>query len=210
MAQSDVHRAGPVVESKGRDLHWLEWSLGEQHELSNLKAIARCNPAPWIGIGDLRRQKESVSEAAFLQFHCCRWGIKESAWLPPGAWAGCQGQVEFTPGERIHVGIDVGGSRSATGVVWLNSKLHVGVEIYEGEDGIYAASETVLRLAERFSIASINYDPWRAQMLIKAFEQRGLKCTVWPWTDARVIPAARLLSRRVSPSLQLAEQEEER
>jgi phage terminase large subunit-like protein len=190
MAQSDVHRAGPVVESKSRDFHWLEWSLGEQHELDNLRAIARCNPAPWIGIGDLRRQKESVSEAAFAQFHCCRWGIKESAWLPEGAWAACKGEVKFTPGERIHIGIDVGASRSATGVCWLNSKLHVGVAIFEGEDGIYGATETVLGLAEKFTIASINYDPWRAAMMIKAFEQRGLKCTVWPWTDSRVIPAA--------------------
>jgi phage terminase large subunit-like protein len=48
----------------------------------------------------------------------------------------------------------------------------------------------VLKLAERYTIASINYDPWRAAMMIKAFEQRGLSCTVWPWTDARVIPAA--------------------
>jgi phage terminase large subunit-like protein len=94
MALSDVHRAGPVVEAKSKDLHWLEWSLAEQHDASNLKAIKRVNPAPQIGIGDLRRQRESLSEAAFLQFHCCRWGIKESQWLPPGAWAACKGEVE--------------------------------------------------------------------------------------------------------------------
>jgi phage terminase large subunit-like protein len=190
MAQSDVHRAGPVVESKSRNLHWIEWSLAEHHELDNLRAVLRCNPAPWIGQGDLRRQKESVTEAAFLQFHCCRWGIKESTWLPEGAWAACEGEVEFKPGERIHIGVDVGASRSATAVCWLNSKLHVGVEIFEGEDGIYGATETVMRLAERYSIAAINYDPWRAAMMVKAFEQRRLKCVVWPWTDSRVIPAA--------------------
>jgi phage terminase large subunit-like protein len=114
MALSDVHRAGPVVEAKSKDLHWLEWSLGEQHELDNLRAVKRCNPAPWIGIGDLRRQKESVTEAAFGQFHCDRWGIRQSSWLPPGAWAACQGEVKFTDGERIFVGVDVGASRSAT------------------------------------------------------------------------------------------------
>jgi phage terminase large subunit-like protein len=138
MGMSNVHRAGPVVEAKSRDFHWLEWSLGEQHELDNLRAIKRCNPAPWIGVGDLRRQKESVSEAAFAQFHCCRWGIREAQWLPEGAWAACRGEVEFNSGERIHVGVDVGGSRRATGVVWLNSRLHVGCAVVEGEDGIYA------------------------------------------------------------------------
>jgi phage terminase large subunit-like protein len=190
MGMANVHRAGPVVEARSRDFHWLEWSLGEQHELNNLKAVLRCNPAPWIGQGDLRRQQKSVSEAAFAQFHACRWGIKESAWLPEGAWAACQGEVRFEDGEKIHVGIDVGATRSATGVVWMNPKLHVGVEIFEGEDGIYAARETVLRLAERYTIASINFDPWRAAMIIKDFETRGLKCTVWPWSDTRVIPAA--------------------
>jgi phage terminase large subunit-like protein len=50
MALSDVHRAGPVVEAKSKDLHWLEWSLGEQHELDNLRTVKRCNPAPWIGM----------------------------------------------------------------------------------------------------------------------------------------------------------------
>lgn len=190
MAQSDVHRAGPVVESKSRDLHWLEWSLGDQHELDNLRAIKRCNPAPWIGVGDLRRQKESVAEGAFAQFHCCRWGIRESSWLPEGAWAACKGEVEFTDGERIWVGVDVGGSRSATGVCWMNSKLHVGIEIFEGENAVFEASEVIMRLAETYTISSINYDPWRAAVMIKTFEQRGLECTTWPWTDSRVIPAA--------------------
>jgi phage terminase large subunit-like protein len=189
MGQTQVHRAGPVVESQG-PLHWLEWSLSEEHELDNLRAVARCNPASWIGQGDLRRQLESVTEAAFAQFHCCRWGIKESTWLPEGAWAACQGEVEFVPGEVIHVGCDVGGSRSATAVCWLNSKLHVGCFVAEGEDGILAANEQVLRLAERFQIAEISFDPWRAGALARGWETRGLKTTVFPFSDSRVIPAA--------------------
>jgi phage terminase large subunit-like protein len=190
MAMANVHRAGPVVEAKSRDFHWLEWSLSDEHELDNLKAIKRCNPAPWIGIGDLRRQKESVSEGAFGQFHACRWGIRESTWLPEGAWAGCRGKVEFTSGETIWIGIDVGGARSATGVCWMNSRLHVGIAIFEGEDAVFEASEVVLRLAETYRIESVNFDPWRAAVLVRQWELRGIKCTAWLWTDARVIPAA--------------------
>jgi phage terminase large subunit-like protein len=190
MAQSDVHRAGPVVESRSKDLHWLEWSLGDQHELDNLRAVKRCNPAPWISVADLRRQRESVAEGAFAQFHACRWGVRESTWLPEGAWASCKGEVDFTDGERIWLGVDVGASRSATGVVWLNEKLHVGVRVFQGEDGVFEAGEVILRLAEKFSIAEIAFDPWRAAVIVKAFEQRGIKTTVWPWTDSRVIPAA--------------------
>jgi phage terminase large subunit-like protein len=190
MAQNDVHRAGPVVESKSKDLHWLEWSLGEQHDASNLRAVKRVNPAPQIGVRDLRRQRESLTEAAFLQFHCCRWGIRESAWLPPGAWAGCRGAVEFKPGENVWLGVDVGGSRSATSVVWLNERLHVGCAVFEGEDGIFEANEQVMRLAEKFTVMEVNFDPWRAGALARGWELRGLKTTSFPWTDARVIPGA--------------------
>ena len=189
MAQPDVHRAGPVVESKG-PLHWLEWSLDDEHELDDLRAVKRCNPAPWISVADLRRQRESVAEGSFAQFHCDKWGIKESTWLPAGSWANCQGEVEFEPGERIWCGLDVGGNRSATSVCWLNSRLHVGVRIFQGEDAVFEAAEVIMRLAEQHEIAGINYDPWRAAAVVKVFEQRRIRCTQFPWTDARVIPAA--------------------
>lgn len=55
---------------------------------------------------------------------------------------------------------------------------------------MFEASEVVLRLAEQFTIASVNFDPWRAAVLVRGWELRGIKCTAWPWTDARVIPAA--------------------
>jgi phage terminase large subunit-like protein len=193
MAQADVHRAGPVVESKGPNLHWLEWSLGDQHDLSNLRAVKRCNPGSWIGVGDLRRQLESVSEGAFAQFHACRWGVRESTWLPEGAWAGCQGEVEFTEGEPIWVGVDVGGTRSATAVVWLNSKLHVGCRIFQGDDAVFEAGNIIMGLAERFQVRELGFDPWKAAVIVKAFEHRGIKTTVWPFTDSRVIPAASAL-----------------
>jgi phage terminase large subunit-like protein len=189
LAIPNARRAGPVVEAKDRDLHWLEWSLGDQHELDNLEAVLRCNPARTIRLGDLRRQRDSVSEGAFAQFHACRWGIRESTWLPEGAWAACQGEVEFVPGEVIHVGCDVGASRSATAVVWLNKRLHVGCAVFEGEDGILYANEQVLKLAEKYRIAEISADPWRAGALAREWETRGLKVTLFPFSDSRVIPA---------------------
>jgi phage terminase large subunit-like protein len=190
MALGSARRRGPVVEAESVDLHWLEWSLADEFELSDMEAVARCNPAEHIGVPELRRQYKSVSEGAFAQFHACRWGIRESTWLPEGAWAGCRGTVQFVPGERIWLGLDIGGNRSASAVAWLNSKLHVGIAIFEGEDSVFDAAEIVMRLAERFTVQELNYDPWRAAVIVKAFEQRRIKCTQWPWSDSRVIPAA--------------------
>jgi terminase large subunit-like protein len=103
---------------------------------------------------------------------------------------GCRGTVEFEPGEPLWLGVDVGGNRSATGVCWLNSMLHAGIAIFEGDAAVFDAADVVMQLAEQFTIREIAYDPWRAAAIVKAFEQRGIKCTAWPWTDSRVIPAA--------------------
>jgi phage terminase large subunit-like protein len=71
--------------------------------------------------------------------------------------------------------------------------LHIGVRIFQGEDSVFDAAEAVMWLAERYTIQEVVYDPWRAAVIVKAFEQRRIKCTQWPWTDARVIPAASAL-----------------
>jgi phage terminase large subunit-like protein len=68
--------------------------------------------------------------------------------------------------------------------------LHVGCAVFEGEDGILYANEQVLRLAEKYTIAGISFDPWRAGALARGWETRGLKTTVFPFSDSRVIPAA--------------------
>ena len=78
--------------------------------------MKRCNPAPWITVPDLRRQRGAVPETAFAQFHACRWGVGEGSWLPPGAWQACVGEPQFTDGEDVWIGVDVGGERSATAV----------------------------------------------------------------------------------------------
>jgi phage terminase large subunit-like protein len=61
--------------------------------------------------------------------------------------------------------------------------------VFEGEDGILYANEQVLKLAEKYRIAEISADPWRAGALAREWETRGLKVTLFPFSDSRVIPA---------------------
>lgn len=65
----------------------------------------------------LREQHEAVAELAFRRYHCNQWTAKVSAWLPAGAWQACAGERSFEEGERIWVGVDVGGERSDSAVV---------------------------------------------------------------------------------------------
>ena len=61
------------------------------------------------------------------------------------AWrvAACVGVPEFTDGERVWVGVDVGGERSSSAVCWVNESLQVGVEIFHGEAGVLECVDAV-------------------------------------------------------------------
>ncbi len=203
LALPSAKRTGAVVEAKG-DLHWLEWSLPDDVDLDDLAAVKQCNPAPWIRVPDLRRQRAAVPETAFAQFHACRWGVGEGSWLPPGAWNACVGVPEFVEGEDLWIGVDVGGERSATAVVWVNEALHVGAAIYHGDSGVLEAVDHVRALAGTYNVREVIYDPWRFGQAAQELEREGLLVVAFPQHDARMIPAsARLHAAIVEQRLTL-------
>ena len=189
LAQPTATRVGSVVEATG-DLHWLEWSVPDDVDLGDLDAVKDANPAPWITVADLRRQRSAVPDTAFAQFHACRWGVTEGSWLPPGAWNACIGEPDFTPGEDIWIGVDVGGERSATAVVWCNDRLHVGCGIYHGDSGVLDAVDHVRQLSAQFNVRELVYDPWRFGQAAQELEREGLTAVAFPQHDARMIPAS--------------------
>lgn len=189
LAQPTVKRTGAVVEATG-DLHWLEWSLPDDASLDDMAAVKRANPAPWIGVDDLRRQRSAVPELAFSQFHACRWGTTSGSWLPPGAWQACVGVPRFTDGESVWVGVDVGGDRSASAVVWVNSELHVGAAIYHGDSGVLECVDTVRELAERYRVREVVFDPWRFGQAAQELERERVRTLAFPQNDHRMVPAS--------------------
>ena len=190
LAQPTAKRTGAVVEATGSGLHWLEWSVPDEDDLDDMRAVKRANPAPWITVADLRRQRAAVPELAFAQFHACRWGIGEGSWLPPGAWQACVGAPTFTDGESIWVGVDVGGERSASAVVWINADLHVGCAIYHGDGGVLECVDQVRDLAGRYSLREVVFDPWRFGQAAQELQRERVMCLEFPQTDVRMVPAS--------------------
>jgi phage terminase large subunit-like protein len=115
------------------------------------------------------------------------------AWLPAGAWQACAGETHFEQGERIWIGVDVGGERSDSAVVWVNEQLHVGVETWQGEDAVLEVAAFVAELAEKYVMVEAVYDPWRAGQMAQEWEQRGIVTTQFPQWDSRMIPASERL-----------------
>jgi len=102
-----------------------------------------------------------VPDLAFAQFHACRWGLTEGSWLPAGAWQACVGAPVFEDGEPVWVGVDVGGDRSASAVVWVNAGLHVGCAIYHGDGGVLECVEQVRKIAGQYRVREAVFDSMR-------------------------------------------------
>ena len=192
LAQASTTRKGAVIEAAG-DPHWLEWSLPDEADLDDMRAVKAANPAPWITVADLKRQRAAVPELAFAQFHACRWGIGEGSWLPAGAWQACVGAPAFTDGEAVWIGVDVGGERSASAVAWVNAGLHVGVGIYHGDGGVLDCVELVRDLAQQYAVREVVFDPWRFGQAAQELERERIPVLQFPQTDVRMIPASQRL-----------------
>jgi phage terminase large subunit-like protein len=196
-AQPKVTRRGAFTDAQGPSLRLLEWSLPEDADISKPRIVKRANPASWISVDGLREQSEAVPEIAFRRFHCGQWTEREGHWLPAGAWQQCIGTPAFESGERVWVGVDVGGERAATAVVWVNASLHVGCEVFHGDQGVLEAKTLVEELAARYQLAELVFDPWRFGQAAQELRQRGIRVVEFPQSDSRMLPASDRLYRAV-------------
>jgi phage terminase large subunit-like protein len=163
--------------------------IGQQRAARALRA----NPASWVTVDQLRAAWASLPDLAHRRFIANQWTERAGHWLPAGAWQECAGEADFEDGERIVVGIDIGGERSDSAVVWLNERLHVGCEVMSGDQAVLEVANVVHELAERFAIAECTFDPWRAGQIGQELEQRGIRVSAFPQHDARMVPASQRL-----------------
>ena len=196
-AQPDVVRKGAFTDAKGPNLRLLEWSLPEDADISDPNVVKKCSPASWISVESLAETREAVPELAFRRFHCGQWTAVEGHWLPAGAWQACEGSPQFAAGEDVWVGVDVGGERSASAVVHLNARLHVGVDVFHGDQGVLDCVDKVRELAGTYNMREVVFDPWRFGQAAQELEREGITMTAFPQSDARMIPASDRLYRAI-------------
>ena len=161
--------------------------------MDNPRVVKKANPASWVSVDQLRAARASLPDLAHRRFVANQWTERAGHWLPPGSWQACAGEPDFTDGERIVVGVDIGGERADSAVVWINERLHVGVEVLSGDRAVLDIAEVVHDLAERFVIAECSFDPWRAGQIGQELEQRGVRVSAFPQHDSRMIPASQRL-----------------
>lgn len=198
LGADDVHRRGALTDAKGESLRMLEWTVDPDVPLGDMRATKRANPASWLTAAGMREQRAALPELAFRRYHRGEWVARMGSWLPAGAWQACaNGKAEIAEGSRIWVGIDVGGARADTAVLWIDEGFHIDCRIWSGDDAIMDATAFLPALAQRYRIVEISFDPWRAAMLAKIAEQHGIKTTAFPQSDARMIPASAALHQAI-------------
>lgn len=125
-------------------------------------------------------------------------------WLPPGAWSACQAIYEVGPDEPLTLGVDIGGSRSATAVVGVvadDDGVRVAtVEVWQGADAVLKASAYIRDLvAAGRMIEEVVYDPMRFDSEALRLERDlGLVCVSVPQSETRMTLASENLHRLVT------------
>jgi phage terminase large subunit-like protein len=194
LAQPDVRVSGCLTDARGDGVRMLEWMVPEDVDLDDFATAKKANPLSLITPKWLEEQRDALNPIDYQRFHLNRWVGRIGSWLPAGAWQQCANGVRPAPGVDLWLGVDLGGARADSVVAWM-SKLgddHYTLDagIFEGEDGPFEANLHIQRLAERFRIREVVYDNWRAPMIVRGLEQRGLNCTVFGQSDNRMIPAS--------------------
>jgi phage terminase large subunit-like protein len=194
LAQPDVTRSGALTRATGASLGMLAWEVAESWDGVDLEPVKAANPASWITIEGLAEQRDAVADIAFRRYHCNQWAASGQHWLPIGAWAACADPTaKIMPAERIFVGVDVGGERSASAVVWCTEDLRVDCQVYTGNEAVLSCAGKVRELAGDYRIAEVAFDPWRFQQGALELAERGIPVTEFPQSNARMGPASERL-----------------
>jgi phage terminase large subunit-like protein len=90
----------------------------------------------------------------------------------------------------VWAGVDVGGERSATALVWATQDLRVGSQTWTGENAVLEVPGAIRQLAASYDLRQVAYDPWRFQAPALELQRDGLPCVEFPQSHARMVPAS--------------------
>jgi len=190
LALPETERTGALTVCRGEHMVMHEWAAPPETKVDDLDAFALANPASWVSTTDLEELRAGLPEHDFKMLHGNIWVDSKQPWLPAGAWAACRADYEIEDGEDIVVGIDVGGARSDSAVIWCTPDLRIGCEIYSGDSSILDVSDCVAELASRFRIVEVLGDHFRLGESLFRLRERGIEVATYPTTDARMVPAS--------------------
>ncbi len=110
-----------------------------------------------------------------------------------GGLASLRRDAEIAPGEPVWIGVDVGGSRSATSAVMVTEDLRVQAKVWQGDSAVLDVAAHLRQLARDYSGREVAFDPWRFRSEALRLEEEGLPMSEFPQSTARMVPASEQL-----------------
>ena len=193
----EVDREGSLTTARDRGVGFVmfEWSAPEDADLQDARIVKAANPASFVTEEFLAAQIASpgLHPLEFARYHANVWTESADYWLPPGTWQECAASYRIEDGERVWLGVDIGGDRAASAIAYVTEDLRVGIEIFEGDEAVLEVAARVRALASRFDVAEVAFDPWRFQAPAIELERDGLPVIQFPQTNVRMVPASERL-----------------
>jgi phage terminase large subunit-like protein len=176
-------------------------------ELDDEATWRAANPASWVDLRDLRRQRNSpgTSESAFRRLHLNQWTHAEDVWITPARWAACRSEEEIPERAEVFVGVDASFSGDATAVAWswkneegtILIRAHVWSALEEtpahvhvggGHINLEAVEDFITTLAQRYRVREAVYDPAFFARSAELLSARGLTVASLDQRSAPMLP----------------------
>ena len=197
LAWPDVQtsRNGCLTIAKGEDNGLLLWWYGApaDAEIEDRRIWRACNPASFVDLRDLKRQRHDpgLGELGFRRLHLNQWTAARDAWLPAGTWVSLQSDAKIPAGAPVYVGVDVGLTQDTTAVCWAhrqdngqivvrarvwaaNEKAAAHEHVAGGKVQLEAVEQFICKLADRFRVREVAYDPRFFDRSAELLEKNGL------------------------------------
>jgi phage terminase large subunit-like protein len=213
-----VERTGPLGcrlvcrdRAAGRLMIW--WGAHSEHDAADPAVWAACNPASWIGEGQIEGLARRLPRPVFERLHLNRWTESSDAVIRPGAWDACLVPGAIADGASVVLGVSANPRRDAAAVVAAHrdaqSRIHVQVL---GEwDGVdqgdleVLVGDTVEDAARRFAVDRFAADPIQLTeanrrivgLGVREYRGRSASKPGMPQTDAYMEPASGLFGSLV-------------
>jgi phage terminase large subunit-like protein len=180
LAQLELEQHDGLTIGRDEESGVLFWwyAAPETAALDDEQSWRVANPASWIEMSELRRQRLSpaLSEASFRRLHLNQWTSAEDVWITPERWAACLSSDEIPEDSDVYVGIDAAwvGDATAVAVAWRRPdgkvlvRAHVWsaiartpahVHVSGGYTNFDAVEDYVLGLARRYRVFEVRFDP---------------------------------------------------
>jgi phage terminase large subunit-like protein len=207
-----ISRDGCLTVAKDAEHGQLFWWYGApaQADPDDERILRACNPASFIKLAELRKQRHSagLNEATFRRLHLNQWVDDRKAWIPADTWASLTDKTTLIPsGAEVYLGIDVALTHDTTALAWAHrlpdGRIIIRCKVW-GADKQKAAHEHVAgpaieleeieefileRLAKRFKVLEVAYDPRFFERSAELLEKKGLTMVEFRPASAPMVDA---------------------